>query len=350
MATKGSTNTNNKSKRPVSATVGTPKTPKSVATTIMAQQHSSIPDDDDACMMINIGGQLFTTTKRTLSSPVNDEMHFFCVLCSGNFKISTDDHGRVFVNRDATHFRYILNYLRVEGNFEKTSFPWHDEQAIEELILESEFYNLTHLTQFLQGDTFWYHVRQAHAKRCFAAIGDLGFSNNQMTFAITKPYQTVTIRSIAPLFVCHNAQQLPRKNLRDRLQRLNFFEMRIDCDSSDCMYMGMMPIVLAEDEKNLVHKCKHGYAISNRGSKIVAGNSSNYGECWKDGDHIGMWFDAVHWKIYFYKNGKSMGCAFALTEDVLLEIAADKWFVVVSFENRTDKPGVSLTASTYRPD
>ena len=54
------------------------------------------------------------------------------VMFSGRHNVTTDEDGRYFLDRDGTHFRYILNYLR-DGN---TYLPVDNQQLIDELYEE----------------------------------------------------------------------------------------------------------------------------------------------------------------------------------------------------------------------
>ena len=60
---------------------------------------------------LNVGGQRFSTSKRTLLS-VQGEETFFTSLLSGRISSNVDETGAYFIDRDPTLFRLILNYLR----------------------------------------------------------------------------------------------------------------------------------------------------------------------------------------------------------------------------------------------
>jgi uncharacterized iron-regulated protein len=80
---------------------------------------------------INVGGSPFYTTMSTLMS--HDS--FFEKLC-----FSVDDkNNNVFIDRDGTHFMYILNYLR--GS---VVLP-EDIHVLEQLWHEADFYCLFEL-------------------------------------------------------------------------------------------------------------------------------------------------------------------------------------------------------------
>jgi hypothetical protein len=61
---------------------------------------------------LNVGGNYFSTSVATLTF---DHDTFFGAMFSGRFPILRDQSNRVFIDRDGTHFRHILNYMR-EGS------------------------------------------------------------------------------------------------------------------------------------------------------------------------------------------------------------------------------------------
>jgi hypothetical protein len=60
---------------------------------------------------LNVGGSRFTTTVSTLT---RDADSFFAKMFSGRFELKRDSAGSLtaFIDRDGTHFRHVLNYLR----------------------------------------------------------------------------------------------------------------------------------------------------------------------------------------------------------------------------------------------
>jgi hypothetical protein len=72
---------------------------------------------------LDVGGQLFHTTHTTLT---NIPHTFFSGLGQAE--------GEVFIDRDPTHFRILLNWLR--GS---TALPW-EHQALQELREEASFF------------------------------------------------------------------------------------------------------------------------------------------------------------------------------------------------------------------
>ena len=58
---------------------------------------------------LNVGGHRFTTSLRTLTKDTNSML---AAMFSGRYEIERCKDGAFFINRDGTHFRFILNYLR----------------------------------------------------------------------------------------------------------------------------------------------------------------------------------------------------------------------------------------------
>ena len=84
---------------------------------------------------LNVGGTLFQTSKSTLSSC----RYFACLMDSHN-----EDESYIFIDRDGTHFRYVLNWLRGSQ-----VLPW-ERHALDELYVEADFYGLTEMMTSIQ--------------------------------------------------------------------------------------------------------------------------------------------------------------------------------------------------------
>ena len=63
-------------------------------------------------MRLSVGGVHFETSIETLCG---DPDSMLSAMFSGRHNTERDKDGRYFIDRDGTHFRYILNYLR-DGN------------------------------------------------------------------------------------------------------------------------------------------------------------------------------------------------------------------------------------------
>ena len=58
---------------------------------------------------LNVGGHHFTTSVQTLTKDPNSML---AAMFSGKFEMKPSEDGTFFIDRDGTHFRFILNYLR----------------------------------------------------------------------------------------------------------------------------------------------------------------------------------------------------------------------------------------------
>ena len=58
---------------------------------------------------LNVGGQHFVTSVQTLRKDPNS---ILAAMFSGKFDTKPSEDGSFFIDRDGTHFRFILNYLR----------------------------------------------------------------------------------------------------------------------------------------------------------------------------------------------------------------------------------------------
>ena len=95
----------------------------------------------DEIVTLNVGGVLHTTTRSTLSSRPS----FLATMFSGRHALKPRADGSYFVDRDPTHFKRILNYLRAGA----IAVP-EGAEAQAELLAEAEFYALTDLVAELR--------------------------------------------------------------------------------------------------------------------------------------------------------------------------------------------------------
>eukprot|EP01032_Pedospumella_encystans_P010211 gene10211-11951_t len=87
---------------------------------------------------VNVGGTKFTTSLTTLCRFPNTMIG---TMYSGRHELVQDEEGYHFIDRDGTHFRYILNYLRSPETFECELAG----AALKELKSECEYYGLKKL-------------------------------------------------------------------------------------------------------------------------------------------------------------------------------------------------------------
>ena len=85
-------------------------------------------------MKLNVGGSKFETTLSTLTRHPGSMLG---AMFSGRHEVPQDDDGYVFIDRDGTHFRIILNFLRTGVLHVPESL-----QAANELTHELQYYQL----------------------------------------------------------------------------------------------------------------------------------------------------------------------------------------------------------------
>ena len=95
---------------------------------------------------LNVGGQHFTTSLETLRKDAGSMLN---AMFSGRFDVKPDKSGAYFIDRDGTHFRYILNYLRTG----KLLVP-EDSMIKGELLAEAEFYQIQGIIEVLNPKLF----------------------------------------------------------------------------------------------------------------------------------------------------------------------------------------------------
>ena len=94
---------------------------------------------------LNVGGQRFSTSKRTLLSLQGEET-FFTSLLSGRIASNVDENGAYFIDRDPTLFRQILNYMRTQ----QLHLLIEDSNSqLSALIHEAKFYGILPLVKQL---------------------------------------------------------------------------------------------------------------------------------------------------------------------------------------------------------
>ena len=97
-------------------------------------------------LKLNIGGQFFTTSLETMKKDPGSMLH---AMFSGRFDTKPAEDGSYFIDRDGTHFRYILNYLR-SGQLVVPE----DKIVRRELLTEAEFYQIQGIIDELKPHPF----------------------------------------------------------------------------------------------------------------------------------------------------------------------------------------------------
>ncbi|PFX18198.1 BTB/POZ domain-containing protein KCTD6 [Stylophora pistillata] len=94
----------------------------------------------------NVGGHFFSTSLATVTKDPGSMLH---AMFSGRFDTKSGEDGSYFVDRDGTHFRYILNYLRTG----KLVLP-DDKVVRKELLTEAEFYQVEGIISEMKAKPF----------------------------------------------------------------------------------------------------------------------------------------------------------------------------------------------------
>ena len=110
-------------------------------------------------MVLNIGGVCFSTSRDTL--------------CASNSFFNCLQGRHIFVDRDATHFRYILNFLRGGVVLPINRVTLH------ELRVEADFYCLPELVNMID-----HTLDMASTGRDDATMGDVVAGLREVTQAL----------------------------------------------------------------------------------------------------------------------------------------------------------------------
>ena len=96
---------------------------------------------------LDIGGHIYATSVSTLTK---DPQSMLAAMISGRHSIKKQEDGSYFFDRDGTHFRYILNFLRNRSGWASTLPSNRDTRM--ELLREAEYYQLRELVAVLRGN------------------------------------------------------------------------------------------------------------------------------------------------------------------------------------------------------
>ncbi|XP_062521752.1 uncharacterized protein LOC134196590 [Corticium candelabrum] len=131
---------------------------------------------------LNVGGHKFTTSLTTLRSQPDSML---AAMFSGRHQLSTDEDGAYFIDRDGTHYRHILNYLRDDTNLEET-LPQKKREQIE-LLKEAQYCQLNKLETKIK-IMMLPRVTQEQLNTCF--------SNSKAFFTSDSGIQRQTARQV----------------------------------------------------------------------------------------------------------------------------------------------------------
>ena len=96
-------------------------------------------------VILNVGGIKFTTSLRTLQAEPESMLG---VMFSGRHPLVKQEDGSIFIDRDGTYFRIILNYLR--GNISSIRQLPKDSFILSDLLSEVQYYQLGGFLKILE--------------------------------------------------------------------------------------------------------------------------------------------------------------------------------------------------------
>lgn len=96
-------------------------------------------------VILNVGGIKFTTSLKTLQAEPESMLG---VMFSGRHPLVKQEDGGIFIDRDGTHFRIILNYLR--GNISSIQQLPEDNFILSDLLSEVQYYQLVGFLKILE--------------------------------------------------------------------------------------------------------------------------------------------------------------------------------------------------------
>jgi len=99
-------------------------------------EFKSLSSNFSKIVELNVGGKYFTTSLETLITREPESM--LTKMFSGTWNLRRDSTGRIFIDRDGSLFKHILNYLR--DGIERIP-----TNMMEQLLPEAKFYQLHQL-------------------------------------------------------------------------------------------------------------------------------------------------------------------------------------------------------------
>ena len=108
-------------------------------------------NDEDEIVELNIGGITYTTKKSTLCSY---KTSYFYYLFSEKGNMVKDKNGKIFIDRDGTTFKYLLNWLR-DSSIE--DFPKKDSDNYILFLSDLKYYGYNELERIVLFDPKLYN-------------------------------------------------------------------------------------------------------------------------------------------------------------------------------------------------
>ena len=108
------------------------------------QYMQNIYDIQCSHIKLDVGGHIYSTSLSTLT---RDKSSMLAVMFSGRHKLVLSKENTYFIDRDGTHFRFILNYLR--GDLHVDTFP-NDVTVLKEIQREADYFQLSGLFEIIE--------------------------------------------------------------------------------------------------------------------------------------------------------------------------------------------------------
>ncbi|KAL6066528.1 FH protein interacting protein FIP2 [Balamuthia mandrillaris] len=144
---------------------------------------------------LDVGGHRFVTRRETLCNAPGMLSSMF----SGTYKLNKRN-GYYFIDRDGTHFRYILNYLR-NGIL---ALPLDNKLVCTELLIEAKYYQLNDVIEIIEKEKL--HYEELYRKQFLPMLSledvitpeqkatvELEDLNSKLLFELDKKHSSVIL-------------------------------------------------------------------------------------------------------------------------------------------------------------
>jgi hypothetical protein len=105
---------------------------------------STMKTNQEHIVTFNVGGHIYSILRSTIDTNV-DTQSFLALLINDQRHVQCDEQGRYFIDRDGTHFRSILNYVR-DGQLRLPD----TKNELQELFREAQFYQIDRLSNEIE--------------------------------------------------------------------------------------------------------------------------------------------------------------------------------------------------------
>jgi hypothetical protein len=162
----------------------------SVSSLTLKSEQQNFKDD---IVTFNIGGHIYSTTRSTINENV-DCQSLLALIIRNQTATRLDTHGRYFIDRDGTYFRYILNYFRDKKLFLPENFT-----ELKQLCSEAKFYQIDRLINELENrlNTTNEQNKQFEIGLNFTLISNLNQGGRILT--LIGPLKLIRLFQIEPI-------------------------------------------------------------------------------------------------------------------------------------------------------